>query len=212
MGTWGAAGGCSVLGVAVAKFSGPTYHPPLFVLPPTRTLVYVDRKANYSAVATDAQRIALLVSDALRKAKSTGVDKTDGSGGKVEAPVQVLDPGLAVEPRTRTDADGKRPTPAQVAATCDAAQFVYVELAVFDYFPAIAGQSSEGKIEARVWVVDTRSGAVLWPAEANLGYPVSAKLESSPLAYADNDSALKGKMDDELGTKIGRLFSGWSEE
>ena len=71
---------------------------------------------------------------------------------------------------------------------------------------------TQGKIEARVWVVDTQTGAILWPAEANQGFPATAKLEASPLAYAADDASLKGKMDDELALKIGRLFSGWTEE
>jgi hypothetical protein len=201
---WGT-GGCAILGVGVAKFSGPTRHPPAHVLAPVPTMVYVDRRENFGAVAADAQRIAQQASDLLRAGKSSAPGVGDGL-------VSVVDPGRAVEIRSRTGPDGRRPTPAEVAAACGASQFVYVEITVYDYTPAVAGQTTEGRVEAKVWVVDTKTGDVRWPPEANQGHPVSAALPATPLANAADDAALRGRMDEELALKIARLFTGWSEE
>src|SRR4051812_43032069 len=45
--------GCSLLGIAAYKFSGPVNHPPAYALAVDPTIVIVDRPVNFGAVSLD---------------------------------------------------------------------------------------------------------------------------------------------------------------
>lgn len=189
-------GGCTLLGVAAQKFSGPTKIPPAYVLPKEPTLVLVDRPVNFDIVALDAQRIARDITTPLEE--------------KHIAPM--VDAGIAADARARGGPEGRRLKPTEIAAACGAKQIIYVELGRFDSSKAVGGDALDGHADAVVWVVDVTTGEVHWPPEAHRGYAVSAEVPFSPVGGATSEQSVHEHLDATLAEKISRLFTGYTEE
>jgi hypothetical protein len=190
--------GCSLLGLAAYKMSGPEKHPVAFALPKEPTIVIVDRPVNFGEVALDAQRIGSNITDRLKASKTVTAT--------------LLDPGLAVDRRSRPTADDRRLQPTQLAADCGAKQMIYVEILHYDSSPSIGGDAAEGRIDASVWVVDVATGQVRWPPEANQGFPVTASVPFTPLANRVSEESIRAQLDAKLAEKVAQLFTGWTEE
>jgi hypothetical protein len=189
-------GGCTILGVAASKLSGPTKVPPVYLLPKEPTLVLVDRPVNFGSVELDAQRIARDVTTALEQAKI--------------APM--VDPGAAVDVRSRRTLDGHRLRPTEIAAACGAKQIIYVELGKLDSTTAVGGDAMDGKADATVWVVDVATAHVLWPPEENRGFPIKAEVPFRPTAEAVSEREVHAQLDAIITERVSRMFTGYTEE
>jgi hypothetical protein len=189
-------GGCTILGVAASKLSGPTKVPPMYVLQKEPTLVLVDRAVNYGEVELDAQRISRDVTTALEQAHI--------------APM--VDPGKAVDARTRRTADGRRLRPTEIAAACGAKQIIYVELGRLESTTAVGGDAMDGKADATVWVVDVTTAHVLWPPEETRGHSVKAEVPFKPTAEGTSVHEVHAALDGIITEHVSRLFTGYSEE
>jgi hypothetical protein len=189
-------GGCTILGVAASKLSGPTHVPPVYVLPKVPTLVLVDRPVNFGAVELDAQRISRDVTTALEQAKI--------------APM--VDPGQAVDVRSRRTEDGRRLRPTEIAAACGAKQIIYVELGKLDSTTAVGGDAMDGKADATVWVVDVTTAHVLWPPEETRGFAVKAEVPFKPTAEGTSVQEVHAALDGMITERVSRLFTGYTEE
>ena len=195
-----AASGCALFGVIAHKASGPVKHPAVHPLAKEPTLVLVERRANPGEAALDAQQVADEVTRLLRENNA--------------APT--VDPGLAVEARSRRNADGSPLRPTEIARACGAAQMIYVDLTRYQASSAVAGEAVAGEVEAAVWVVDARTAQPRWPAESNQGYPVAAGVPFRPAASGagggGTEQSVREEMNRTLALRIARLFYLWVEE
>ncbi|MDB5295841.1 MAG: hypothetical protein JWO31_1824 [Phycisphaerales bacterium] len=192
----GANGGCGIFGVIAHKAAGPVKHPALFALPKEPTLVIVERGNNPPEAATDAQRVASEVARLLKENNA----------------VTVVDPGLAIEVRSKPGEDGGRPRPTEIARACGATQLIYVDLTRYETSQAVAGEAVDGQVEAAVWVVDARTAQVRWPLQANQGYAVAAAVPFKPADSRNTEQGVRDEMNKDLGTRVARLFYLWTEE
>ncbi|HEX8912404.1 MAG TPA: hypothetical protein VF796_08585 [Humisphaera sp.] len=207
LGAAAASGGCAILGAVAYKVSGPTTHAPEYLLADEPTIVIVERAGNPGETAVEALQIAAVMTDLLK------ATKTVKPATQPARPMPTfIDPGLALEARGKLTPDGRRPTPAEVARTCGAKQVIYVDLRYYSSTRSLAGDAIDGNAEAGVWVFDARTAQARWPLESTSGKSVAASVPFTPVTGTDTGETVRQKLAQDFGTKVARLFTGWTEE
>jgi len=94
----------------------------------------------------------------------------------------------------------------QIGKLVGAKQVVYVNLTETSLIAAQGSDVLNGKVTARVKVVDVETGQARWPTDAADGFPVSV---STPMAMArdeQHETALREKLLAAAADRISRLF------
>ncbi|MBV8779853.1 MAG: hypothetical protein JO353_00515, partial [Phycisphaerae bacterium] len=69
-----------------------------------------------------------------------------------------------------------------------------------------------GKMEARVRIIDVKTGATLWPADATTGYPLELQSDWTSRGEGVNDSSVEESVRNSLAENIVRLFYKFTPE
>jgi hypothetical protein len=188
--------GCRSTGALWYKMFGPSKVPAKFALAKVPTLVVVENFRNPAMTEFDADRIAREVVDDLKKNDT--------------APMIDQDRLTAIrESNASTFRDMSIPA---VGRAAEATQVIYVDLQQSSVEGDATRGIVRGRAEARVRVVDVKTGNTIWPIEAQTGYPVGAEV---PYTQSDDPSAaneVHNALLESLSEQIGRLFHAWKPE
>jgi len=188
--------GCNAIGAIAYKVSPLPKTPAKYKPYPEMGVVVVENSRNPGASEIDAQQIAALVSDELRKNKV----------------MPLVEDNVVNDLRDKDPKVFKTMALAAVGRAVGARQMVYVDIGRIVIETSVADQMVKGTIEATVRVIDTKTGVVRWPSESVQGYPVSI---DTPLLAVDDkmtEQGLRRRMHEYLAISIGRLFYDWTNE
>lgn len=209
----GTAGGCAILGAIAYKTSGAPTIKAQYAPPKEPMVVFVQREQNPADASRASDRIARLVTDDL-KAHNVGPMTDPGA----VTDLQGRRTGSSVW-ASRLDAAATRPTTqpqprtvAEVGRAVGASQVLYVDLVTFSVEPAMATEMVNGRIEARVRVVDAETGQTRWPTDTTQGYTVTAGTPYAKPGMPVDDATIREQMCLDLAAKVGRLFYDWKSE
>src|SRR5262249_30739191 len=87
-----------------------------------------------------------------------------------------------------------------------AKQVLYINITEVALSGAIGAETASGKCSARVKIIDTESGQARWPEDAVQGYPVTVKSPTVNARDESDEAALRQAPQQQLATKIARLF------
>ena len=189
-------GGCRSGGALWYKAFGPVAVPAKFTLAKVPTVVVVENYRNPAMTEFDADRIARDVVENLKKNNTAPMIDQDRLTAVREA-----------QPNAFRDM-----TIPNLGKAVEASQVIYVDLIQSNVEGDATRGIVRGKADARVRVVDTKTGNTIWPIDAQAGYPVGAEI---PFTQSDDPTAaneVHNALLESLSEQIGRLFHEWKPE
>ena len=180
--------GCNLLGFAADK-TVFAERDARYILSKEPMVVIAENWRNPSGTAIDAEQIEREVYENLRDHKIG----------------PQIDPTAVIDLQSQRS-DFATMSIAQIGKLVGAKQVVYVNLTETSLIAAEGSDVLNGKVTARVKVVDVETGQARWPTDAADGFPVSV---STPMAMArdePHETALREKLLATAADKISRLF------
>jgi hypothetical protein len=191
-----AAGGCTLLGGAVYKATGPAGIPARYVPANRPTLILVENYVYAPDGSIESERIGQYLADDLKEEKV--------------APLVDLDKLNHIRD---ADPDGyKKMTIAEIGQAAGAAQVIYINLKDFSVEAPLGSDKIKGTASVRVKVVDAASGQSLWPLDAADGEPLADETAFKPRDPNGGDTNVRDELCKSLATKIGHFFHEWQPD
>jgi hypothetical protein len=191
-------GGCNVVGYAAHAVSGPPTVPAAYPLGNKPTVVLAEKFDNPGNAAFDAEPMARFITDEL----------------KAHNAAPMIDPAKVDSLRqSRGPAAYRAMTIAAVGNAVGAEQVIYVNILRSELEAAEGTDTVRGSGEILVKVIDARTGATLWPTDAEAGKPVSTQTrlyrqgESAGL-----DASIRTETRLDLAARAARFFYSYSAE
>ena len=188
-----AAPGCQWAGALSHKFVGPPPVPALYKPAKEPMLVLVENYRNPSASMLDAQRLAMLVGQQLRRHDVAPVVDM----GKLET--------------VRADPGYSRMTIPAIGRAAGAKQVLYVNVRRFGVEATVGGDMIKGAADVTVRVVDAAPGDNRWPLDA-AGHPVAVATPWLRRGEGADEVALREQMSRTAAVAIGKIFRKYSTE
>jgi hypothetical protein len=184
------AGGCNILGAVAAKTVGNPDIPAKYTLEKKPTLVWVENFQNPDLAESDAELLARTLEDKLKK--------------KDLVPIVGME--KVIDQKNLRPKEFRSTSIAGLGRMVGAEQVIYVDLQQSGIVPVAIGGSYQGRAIAQVKVIRSVDGAVLWPTDAQAGFPVNT--ETSSLTGSESTSAndIRISLYDFLSDDIVRLF------
>jgi len=183
--------GCNVVGAVQYAAMGPPRQEAMYVPPKRPTLVLVENYKTPSAVAMDADRLAMLVGQEL--------------AAQQVAPI--VDQAHLSALRERKGSEFRNMRISEIGRAVQADQVIYINLVESEV------QQTAGLLKAviavRVKVVDAHTGETLWPKDSADGYLIS---NETPVVRPEEnvtESTIRAQMLALTARHVGRLFYSW---
>jgi hypothetical protein len=190
--------GCQPAALAIYKIRGPDFIDPVYVLEKEPTVVIVENYQQSGAMA-EAERIAHFVEQDLKSA-----DK--------EAVVPIVETEKVYDLRGREPIKYQKMKIGEIGKAVGAKQVIYVDLLGSGVQQMLGSDIMRGAASGRVKVIDSETGATLWPVEATQGYPVQAETPIRRPSDKATPMTVREETCEKFGTTIGRLFHKWQPE
>ncbi|CAN5567906.1 hypothetical protein BH10PLA1_BH10PLA1_09770 [soil metagenome] len=188
--------GCNVIGAIAYKVTPLPKTPAKYKPDQDLAVVVVENSRNPGASEIDAQQIAMLVADELRKNKV----------------VPLVDDSAVENLRDQDPKAFKKMSLPAIGRGVGAKQVIYVDLSRVQIEAAVADQMIKGSVDATVRVIDVHSGNLRFPVEAAQGWPVSMETPFLTVDEKTDETSLRRRLHDGLAISIGRLFYDWTNE
>lgn len=190
------AGGCNIIGALAAKTVGNPDIPAKYTLEKVPTLIWVENFQNPDLAEQDAILLAHAIEDKFKK--------------KDLIPIVGME--KAIDQKNLRPKEFRTTSIAGIGRLVGAEQVLYVDLQQSGIVPVMIGGSFEGRAAAQVKVIKSKDGAILWPTDAQAGYPVTT--ETNPLKGTDpkNANDVRVSLYDYLSGDIVRLFIKYDQD
>jgi hypothetical protein len=191
--------GCQPAAVAIYKLRGPDPVDPVYVLEQAPTVVVVENFQQSGATMADAERIAYFIEKDLKSADKKPV-------------VPVVESEKVYDLRGREPVKYQKMKIGEIGKAVGAKQVVYVDLLGSGVQQMMGSDIMRGAAGGRVKVIDSETGATLWPVEATDGYPVQIETKIRRPSDAASPMTVREETLEKFGTAVGRLFHKWQPE
>jgi hypothetical protein len=181
--------GCNLLGFVASGVAGDPKTPAAFIMAKRPTIVIAEKFDNPAEAALDAEPIARYIGDELTEHQVVPIISPD----KVST----------LEEANPTTFHGM--TIAAIGRAVGAEQIIYVNIISSGLYFADNGDMIRGHGEMRVRVIDSASGATIWPTDNAGGYPVAAETRIFNRAER-NDATVRNDVNRSLASRTARLF------
>ena len=185
--------GCTTAGALAHKFVGPPPVPAAYKPAKEPMLVLVENYRNPAAAMLDSNRLAMLVSDELRRHDVAPVV----SPSRLEA--------------VRSDPNFSKMTIPAIGRAVKAKQVLYVNVRRYGVDGTVGGDMIKGAADMTVRVVDSATGENRWPID-NAGHPVAISTNWLRRGDGVDEASLREQMSRSAADSIGRLFRKYSAE
>jgi hypothetical protein len=188
--------GCNVIGAVVAKTAPEPKIMARYAPAKEPTLILVENYANPASLRLESDAVVRHLVEELT--------------AREVAPL--IEPEKAENLRQKNvTAYRKMPLDA-IGRELGAKQVIYVDLVRFEVERAMASELLSAEAEARVRVVDTEAGEVLWPLDSGGGFPVSVKLDPQRVEARAGDADVRRQLHAILADHVAKLFYDWRGE
>jgi hypothetical protein len=189
-GTFAGIGGCGAGGALLSKVMPDPVVPAKYVPQHDNMLVLVENYQNPATITEAAEQMDRQIAETLVAHKV--------------APL--VNPDLLTQLRTdHPDKYRKLEIPA-LGRALGARQVLYANVIQFATEPAVGSQMLKAHAEARVRIVDSKSGETRWPQDTAGGYPVSVDLPFRPTGDGVDEGYIREALARELSSRISKLF------
>jgi len=184
-------GGCNILGPTMYLVQGPTKTPAQFTLPQQTTVVFIDDRANVLPRSRLIRQMAMGATNELLKVQQVIPEAIDPEAINREAARETSEHLMSID---------------EIGRKVGAGIVIY---AVPRQFSLVDDRGTVPTCVLEVKVVDTESGARLWPAPTQYEYHrlVVELAYKSPLRYdADKADELQQQLAATVGLRLAQLF------
>jgi hypothetical protein len=192
-----AVGGCNVIGFATATVAGMQNVPPMYVLPKRPTVVVAENFSDPNGSVRDDEPIARYVNATLEHGQL--------------APM--IDPSQIYVMHHDTDAGRKNwheMTVAALGRAVGADQVIYLNITECAVDTSQGSDMMRGTGAVMVRVVDTHTGASLWPTDSAEGYGVSAQTRIYREGQDNmHEPDVRAALHKSLADNITKIFTGY---
>jgi hypothetical protein len=185
-------GGCNVIGYAAQTVAGSDKVDAVYALPKRSTVVVAEKYSNPSEAVFDDEPLASFVSDELR-AHNAAVTLVPPER------VYTMRKGSGVEKWRAMTIDA-------VGRAVGAEQVLYVNIKSLSVQVAPGSEMMKGQSDVRVWLVDSASGATVWPADASDGWPVGTQTTMYRREEGATESSVRTDLLRQTADRIAKLF------
>jgi hypothetical protein len=186
--------GCNVIGFAAATVAGTSNTPPVYVPAKQSTVVIAENFHDPTRSIRDDEPLARYVTDLLKH-------------GDI---VPTIDPGEIYVMRHDSPVAEQKWRGMSIAAmgrSVTARQVIYLDIVTVSIETSPGSDAIRGHGEVLVRMIDTESGATLWPTDAADGYPVTADTRMYHAGETEDD--IRDNVHKILADKIIKLFTGY---
>jgi hypothetical protein len=189
-------GGCGLVGILLHKVTPPPTTHAKYLLGVEPTAILVENSRNPGETEIDANQIAALLREDVKKWKSA----------------VLVDDDAVLRLRDRDLSAFRKMSIPEVGSQVGAAQVLYIDLQRISLEFDAGGQMVRGQFEAFVRVIDVRTGVNRWPADAQQGYPVAFETPFTEVTQRLNETDIRRRMHEQAVLQIGRFFRDWVAE
>lgn len=184
--------GCNVLGFAAQAVGGENPKPALFKMDKkAATVVVAENFDNPAQAALDAEPLARFTNDQLR----------------ANSVVPTIDPSKIYTLQQSNSEKYRALTIAAVGRAVSADQVLYIEIVNVSVRTDPGTDLFKGDGEVRVKVIDTKTGATVWPLDEAGGHRVLAETRLRRTGEnGQNELTTRNELARELANKVAQLF------
>jgi hypothetical protein len=188
--------GCTLLGGAIYKATGPAMVSAKFTPSKVSTLILVENYVYEPDGSIESERIARYLAEDLKEGK-----------------VAPLIDNNRLDHVRDTDPDGyKKMSIAEIGRETGAAQVIYVDLDNFNIEAPLGSEKVKGTASVKVRVIDSANGQTLWPLDAAQGEPLADSTDYSVRDPDGSDAGVRDELCKSVATKIGHFFHDWQPD
>lgn len=183
-------GGCAPAGALLSK-----------VMPdPTVAAKYVPQRDNMLVVVENYQNPATVMEAAEQ------MDRQIAENLIAHKVAPLVNPDRLTELRTDHPDKYRKLDIPSLGKTMGAGQVLYADVIHFDTESAVGSQMVKAHAEARVRIVDCKTGQTRWPQDTSGGYPVTVDLPFRPTGNGVNEGYIREALARELSDRVSKLF------
>jgi hypothetical protein len=188
--------GCNAVGAVLAKTTPPPMVKAQYAPPKEPLLVLVENPHNRAALQLEADAVTRQLVDQMR----------------VHQVAPVIDPSDAEALRNAKGPAYRRMPIDQIGREVGATQVIYVNLERFEIERAVGSELPSGEAQARVRVVSTDNGDVVWPLDSAGGHPLTVKVQPQHTATQVPEQAVRQQLYAAIAERVAKLFYDWSDD